>query len=392
MTSQTLSRRRTAALATVLTIGMGFSSIAGFAVGALAPFLVADLALTRPQLGSLVSVLFAVGAVLSAAVGSLVDRSEGPGVLAAGMLVAGLALGAMALARGYSWLAVAAAVGGLALAVGNPVTNKLVALHVPPAARGLVMGIKQSGVQIGAFLAGMLLPALAGVLGWRWALGAAALAAGASGAAALMAVPPAGARTAAAPGTARLRADERIRWLVAYGFLMGAGISPIMAYLPLYAHERLAFSEQSAGAAASVVGGAAAACGILWSWSSRRFAEVSTPLALIAALGAVFVLLLAGAPAAGGWLLWTAAAGAGATAVAWNATGMLAIVSEVESERAGQASGTVVFGFYAGFVAGPPVFGWAVDRVGAYGAAWIGVAAVFAAAALVPQLRARRLW
>lgn len=105
--------------------------------------------------------------------------------------------------------------GGLALAVGNPVTNKLVALHVLPAARGLVMGIKQSGVQIGAFLAGMLLPALAGVLGWRWALGAAALAAGVSGAAALMAVPPAGARTAAAAGTARLRADERIRWLVA---------------------------------------------------------------------------------------------------------------------------------------------------------------------------------
>lgn len=91
MPSQTLSRRGTAALATVLIIGMGFSSLAGFAVGALAPFLVADLALTHPQLGSLVSVLFAVGAVLSAAVGSVVDRSEGRGVPAGGMLVAGLA-------------------------------------------------------------------------------------------------------------------------------------------------------------------------------------------------------------------------------------------------------------------------------------------------------------
>src|SRR5207302_7706378 len=77
--------------------------------------------------------------------------------------------------RHYSGLVAGAAVFGISVAFGNPATNQLAARGVTPGRHGLVTGVKQSGVQIGAFLAGLVLPALAGAAGWRAALGGCAL-------------------------------------------------------------------------------------------------------------------------------------------------------------------------------------------------------------------------
>jgi hypothetical protein len=79
-------------------------------------------------------------------------------------------------------------------------------------------------------------------------------------------------------------------------------------------------------------------------------------------------------------MVWAGAALFGATAVAWNALGMLAIVRGVDVAVAGRASGRVLLGFYVGFLAGPVSFGWSVDHAG-YAAGWAAVVAAFAAAA-----------
>jgi predicted MFS family arabinose efflux permease len=170
---------------------------------------------------------------------------------------------------------------------------------------------------------------------------------------------------------------------------MGGGVSVIIAYLPLYTHQRLGFSEEAAGSVAGVVGLTALVFGIIWSRSSQRFESLLIPLAMIAALAVPSPLLLAATPALAGWLVWIAAVAAGATAVAWNATGMLAVVSTVGAERAGHASGQVLFGFYGGFVLTPPVFGYAVDRLGTYAPGWTAVAFLFAFAAVSLPLRDR---
>jgi len=70
----------------------------------------------------------------------------------------------------------------------------------------------------------------------------------------------------------------------------------------------------------------------------------------------------------------------GATAVAWNALGMLSIVRDVEVSVAGRASSRVLLGFYIGFLIGPVSFGWAVDHVG-YATGWAAVTTGFALAA-----------
>ena len=82
---------------------------------------------------------------------------------------------AAALASGYGTLLVALAVTGLAQALANPATNLLVADRVPGPQRALAIGVKQSGVQLAAFAAGLALPPLAAVAGWRAGMAAAAV-------------------------------------------------------------------------------------------------------------------------------------------------------------------------------------------------------------------------
>ena len=82
-------------------------------------------------------------------------------------------------------------------------------------------------------------------------------------------------------------------------------------------------------------------------------------------------------------LLWAGAVALGATAVAWNALGMLSIVRDVDAARAGRASGRVLLGFFGGFLAGPVSFGAVVDATDAYALGWAGVTTAFLAATIV---------
>ena len=51
----------------------------------------------------------------------------------------------------------------------NPATNSLIATRVEPGRRGGVTGVKQSGVTLGVFLSGAMLPVLERFWGWRGA-------------------------------------------------------------------------------------------------------------------------------------------------------------------------------------------------------------------------------
>ena len=112
-------------------------------------------------------------------------------------------------------------------------------------------------------------------------------------------------------------------------------------------------------------------------------------LSQIAALSVVFVGALLAAPRGGAWLLWIGALGLGASATAWNAVGMLAVMAFAGQERSGGASGVVLFGFLAGLGLGPPAFGWSVDRFDTYGPGLWGALLVFAAATTMSLMWAR---
>jgi predicted MFS family arabinose efflux permease len=281
---------------------------------------------------------------------------------------------------------IGAGAAGLALATGNPVTNKLVADHLPPGRRGLVMGGKQAGVQVGAFLAGALLAPVAAAIGWRAAFGWSA-AVPLVGLAAALLVIPRGAGTEAEHQPVSAPADgglpPGVRWLAAYAFLMGSGVAAINAYLPLYLVERAGASHELAGAVVAAIGVVGVGSRIAWGWASERMPSFTLPLLLLG-LGAVLaVAMVAAVERIGLWIAWPAAIVFGASAVTWNAVGMLAVITESGSRLAGRASGVVTAGFYIGFVGSPMVFGLVVDAAQDYLPAWLLVMAVFAATVVV---------
>jgi nitrate/nitrite transporter NarK len=373
------SRSSRLAFAATLALVMGTGTYAGYAFGVLGPDLVEEFGLSRFQLGLVTTTFFVVGGPLSLLAGRATDRFGARRVMLVAFTVSAVAITGMALSPGYGALLAMAALAGIALAAGNPLTNKLVAIHVAPGNRGLIMGGKQSGVQVGAFLTGALLAPLAVALGWRTALGWSALIPLAGIVLALAIVPPD--RPERAPSDVeRAGALPRgVYWLAAYAFLMGSGVATINAYLPLYLVERAGASQEAAGTVAATIGLVGIFSRIGWGWASERMRSFSQPLLMLGAGAVIAVLMVLAVQSVGLWLAWPAAALFGATAVTWNSVGMLAVISSSGVRMAGRASGVVVFGFYGGFVASPMLFGWLVDTTSGYGTAWLLVALIFAA-------------
>jgi MFS family permease len=368
--------------AAVLALAMGTSTYAGYAFGVLGPLIRQEFAISRFQLGLLTACFFLVGGPLSLAAGRATDRYGARRVMVLAFAVAAGAIVGMAAAPSFPVVLLGAAAAGVALATGNPVTNKLVADHLPPGRRGLVMGSKQAGVQVGAFLAGIVLAPVAAQVGWRLAFGWSALIPliGLVGAIALIPRRP-GAEAGQAPHGAALddgRLPPGVRWLAAYAFLMGSGVAAINAYLPLYLVERADASQAVAGAVAATIGVVGIGSRIAWGWASERMPSFSLPLLLLGVGAVVAVAMVAAVERLGLWIAWPAAALFGASAVTWNAIGMLAVITESGSRLAGRASGVVTAGFYIGFVGSPVAFGLLVDATHDYLLAWLLVAATFA--------------
>ncbi len=362
---------------------MAASTFVQFFFGNLAPFLLDEFDVSRSRLGLLTTAAFVVGGLGSLPAGHLVDRLGGRKVLVGLLGLVIISTLGMALAPSFSAMLFAAAVAGGGLAACNPTTNKLIAAHTAPGERGWIVGIKQAGVQFGAFFTGAVLPATAVALGWRLALAVTIAVPAAAIAAVFLLIPPDTGAPEDPSGAGRTSLTSTVWWMTAYAALMGAGVAAIGAWVPLYAKEGVGVSVNTAGAVAATIGLVGIASRVAWGWATERIGQFSMPLAVMGLGSTVASLFLIAASSMGPWLLWAAAVLFGATAVTWNAVGMLAIVAEVETDAAGMASGIVLAGFYAGFVVSPILFGYSVDRTGAYTWGWGGIAVVFVAATVV---------
>lgn len=127
--------------------------------GILSRFLIDDLDLSRAQVGGLVSAFAIVGAFASTPVGRLVDHIGGRSGVSWLFILSAFGMVGITVAFSYGLLLAAAALSGLAQALANPATNKMIARYREAGSRGLTVGIKESGVQVGIFLGGLLIPA-----------------------------------------------------------------------------------------------------------------------------------------------------------------------------------------------------------------------------------------
>ena len=359
-------------------------------LGILAPNLIEEFSIHRWQVGLLSSISSLLGGLCSPYAGRWTDRIGPRRAALISILVGTAAILLTAGAFSYLFLFVPAAVSALSNAAVNPSTNKLIAEHSPSGHQGVITGLKQSGVQLGAVISGLVLPPAMMAWGWRWAVTACTLFPLLTLAVSWASIPADRPRDGAPAGglfPSGSGAPPLVKRLAVYAFLLGMGTTSIMTYLPLYTEEELAFSATFAGAAMAILGACGMASRILSAAAAERFHNPRRMLMILPGLAVASGLLLAGAPALGGSLggyaILSAAALAGLGAVAWNAVAMLTVIQVMPMARAGQGTGLVLLGFLCGLGAGAPLFGLSVDILGSYLPGWLTVTGLYAAGGLL---------
>jgi MFS family permease len=289
-------------------------------------------------------------------------------------------------------LVVGALLIGLGHGIEGPMASHLLASHVPPPRRALWFSVKQTGVQVGAVAASLLLPLLAVALGWRAAAAAAVVLALAFAVA--LQVPAAGlavARAAPAAGgplgaLVALRRTPVLRALALAAAAFGAVQVTLNGFLVTWAVTERGASLVQAGAWL----GAAQAGGLvgrpLWGWVAGRLGRIQP---LLLALGAV----MAGCAAAvgAGISAWPLLVLYGLSASGWNGIFLAEVARQVPPAEAGTATAAVMVVMVLGLVAGPLVFS-ALGTATSFGTAftaWSGVA--LAGCAALWRVRDRRI-
>lgn len=378
-------------LGVVLMFTMFVGTFPQYALGVLAPLLLAEIDISEFELGLVASALYVSAAVIARFGGRQLDRMHGRAALLLLLLASTGSLVLIAASTSIAILVIGVLVAGVAIGANNPVTNRVIAYHVPAGRRGSVIGVKQIGVKVANVAAGVLVPLFAHTLGWRPGLRTFAVVAVLVGVASLRIVPAERRRSVnrgRQGSSAHLRGQ--VRWLRYYAAFMAIGMSAITTYLPLHAVQNVGMSLAQAGLVVTVMGTVAVGARLVWAALADRMNSPETLLIALSAVGASALAMIAAAGAVGPWILWVAAAVVGATVGSWTVVAHLTIVVEVDADRAASATGLMQATFVAGQAVGAPVFGALIAVTGSFATGWWLTAALSLGASAVAVIEQRR--
>jgi MFS transporter, Spinster family, sphingosine-1-phosphate transporter len=168
--SSSSAPQRPAATLAVLTGLNAFNYLDRFITAPILPLIIADLALSDAQAGSLWTAFIVVYSLVCPLSGWLGDRWKRLHVAAAGVAVWSLATFASGLAASFAWLALARAVvgvGGVGEASYTVITPSLISDHYPAARRGRALSIFYAAMPVGIALGYVLGGQIASRFGWR---------------------------------------------------------------------------------------------------------------------------------------------------------------------------------------------------------------------------------
>ena len=137
------------------------------------PWIKAEFGLSYAELGLLMTVFFAVSAVVQTASGFVVDRFGARPVLFAGLAFLGAAALLLSTSSGYAALLFGAAVAGLGNGVFHPADFTLLNKHVSQPRLGHAFSVHGISGNLGWAAAPLFLVAIANLASWRVALAAA---------------------------------------------------------------------------------------------------------------------------------------------------------------------------------------------------------------------------
>ncbi len=369
---------------------LAFMNISG--LGILAPFIKADLQLSSFQIGFLISALSIGASLIQMPAGLLTDFAGVRLMLTLGIGSVGFCLALFSLAPTYSIALLVLLIYGLANGIIGPAASKSILDWFPVVGRATAMGVKQTGVNFGGILAGILLPALAITLSWRHSLLAVGLIEVSMAVLIYRLIKEAPLR----PGSSlsplawkkilHVAMHRDMLILGGIGFCFMTCQFCFSTYLILFLTLEMNYPIVEAGQyfAASYFLGAAGR--ILWSLASDYYLAgrrkgILRLIALILFLSLFCLGMISFFPVFSPLLL-TAILAFGVSGIGWNAIYLTMLGEAMGKESTGLATGAgFCFGFLGSLIC-PPLFGLLVDKTGVYGYAWL-LPAVCAGAILV---------
>lgn len=377
--------------ALLLNLVQVFTALSFLSVPVLAPVIAADLGVSTTLLGAYSAILWLGGLASSLAAGNIIGRL---GALRTSQ--ASLALCAVGLAAGaqgsLAALAMLPLVVGFGCGVETPSSSHLLARITPPNERPFIFSLKQTGVQLGGMLTGLVQPALLPWLGWRGALGAGAVLALAYA----FALEPVR-RTYDAPAPAprvahlagltslvrRVFGTRGMRQLAIASFGFHAMQIAVNGFLVSFLVASAGQSLKAAGAllAFAQLGGFVGRLGS-GALAGRRLPTRPFLAGMGFAMSAAAVLVGLAAPSMPPTGLAAACLLLGFASSGWNGVFFAEIVREAPVEEVGHITGGMLITAYAGLIVGPLAFG-AVAEAGGYGIAYAFIALWSSAGAIV---------
>jgi predicted MFS family arabinose efflux permease len=377
-------RLRLAGFSGMLLVTMAISTLAFFALAVIASEIQDEFEISKLQIGLLAAANTGVGGVLAPAGGRLSDRLGGRRSMGAVLLVSGTAAILIALAHTYLILLLGMALAGTTQGLANPSTNKAIATGIASSQRGILTGVKQSGVQLSVFASGFLMPWITDSYDWRtgiWLIAALSFAA-IPGLFLITELPDSGhldqSETAQRSST---RLPVFVTQVAIFGFLLGTVGGGLGRFLPLFAEEAAGFSPAAAGQVFGLAGLVAIPTRITSGVLLDRGVSARLMLTVMAIGGSVAVVSILLASSGHSGFLWAGTVLSGLTLGSWNTAANLSMIRE--GGNAGRATGRLMLGFLLGTTIGAPMVGWSIDAFDSYTPAWLVSAAMALAGAVV---------
>jgi MFS family permease len=342
---------------------------------AMAPRVAQAVGISATWVGLYIALAYAGAMAASLASGAVVTRYGAIRASQASLLVcaAGLALCAL---PSLPAMAIGAVLVGVGYGPITPASSHLLARTTPAHRMSLVFSVKQTGVPLGAALAGAIVPGLQLLAGWQ---------------AALLAVAAVSVLCAAVAQTLRTEFDAdrdprqrialghflqpvqlvlshaQLRMLAACSFMFSIVQLSLTTYLVTFLTDNLAYGLVAAGFLLSASQLGAVIGRVLWGYVSDRWFGARRMLALLALVmaassGATALLQ----PQAPTLVVMAVLFVFGASAIGWNGVYLAEVARQAPEGQAGMATGGTLAITFLGVVLGPPVFGGMAGAFGSY--------------------------
>ncbi len=348
----------------------------------MAPVAAKALEVSPALVGVYVAITYAGAMFASLTSGTTVSRLGPIRVSQLGLMLCALGLCLCAV----PWLP-AIGLGALLIGLGygpiTPASSQILARTTPPAQMALVFSIKQTGVPVGAMMAGAIVPSLMLGFDWQWSLVVVAMACIVSAALsqplrkAMDDLRQASLTFQMSTLTAPLRmvlGHRALSTMAACSFMFSMVQMSLTTYLVTYLHDDLAYGMVSAGLLLSVTQMGGIGGRIAWGLVADRWLGAQKTLALLAILmsssALATALLLPTLPL---WGIWSVLLVFGASAIGWNGVYLAEVARQAPEGKASVATGGTLTFTFLGVVIGPPLFGALSSAFGTYRAGFLAL-------------------